>query len=110
MLLSTSRKSGCGCISGQFITAARSKFSRALVDAGTELENFVTWIKILPHHARDEHEWEDVECDRPMSRGLSCLSIAKLKQLKRKKSRGSLNIGVQTKKNERAISKGSAFI
>ena len=29
-------KSGCGCISGQFITAAGSKFFRALADAGTE--------------------------------------------------------------------------
>ena len=48
-------KSGCGCMSGQFF--------RALVDAGTELENFVTWMKILPHHARDEHEWEDGKCD-----------------------------------------------
>ena len=38
-------------------------FLRALVDAGIELENFVTQMKILPRHARDEHEWEDGECD-----------------------------------------------
>ena len=56
-------KSGCGCISGQFITVARSKFFRALVDAGTEPENFVTRMKILPRHARDEHKWEDGKCD-----------------------------------------------
>ena len=35
----------------------------ALVDAGTEPENFVTRMKILPHHAKDEHEWEDGKCD-----------------------------------------------
>ena len=37
-------------------------FLRALVDAGIELENFVTQMKILPRHARDEHEWEDGKC------------------------------------------------
>ena len=52
-------KSGCGCISGQYITAARSKFFRTLVDVGTKPENFVTRMKILPRHARDEYEWED---------------------------------------------------
>ena len=56
-------KSGCGCISSQFITAARNKFFRALVDAGIKPEKFVTWMKMLPHHARDEHEWEDGKCD-----------------------------------------------
>ena len=35
-----------------------------------------------------------------MSKGLRCLSIAKLKQLKRRKSSGSLNTGVQTKKKK----------
>ena len=54
---------GCGCISGQFITAVRMKFFRVLVDAGTKSENFVTRMKILLHHARDEHEWEDGKCD-----------------------------------------------
>ena len=56
-------KSGCGCISSQFITAARSKFFRALVDAGTKPEEFVTRMKTLPRHARDEHEWKDGKCD-----------------------------------------------
>ena len=35
-----------------------------------------------------------------MSKGLRCLSIAKLKQLKRRKSGGSLNTGVQIKKKK----------
>ena len=38
-----------------------------------------------------------------MSKGLKCLSIAKLKQLKRRKSIGSLNTGVQTKKNGNSL-------
>ena len=54
---------GCSCILGQFITAVQRKCFRVLVDAGTELENFVTRMKISPHHARDEHEWEDGKCD-----------------------------------------------
>ena len=37
-----------------------------------------------------------------MSSGLRCLSVTKLKQLKRRKSSGSLNTGVPTKKNERS--------
>ena len=47
--------------------------------------------------------WMDKDSsNRQMSRGLSCVSIAKLKQLKRRKSSGSLNTGVQTKINERS--------
>ena len=63
MPLSTLPQEWSGCISSQFITAARSKFFRALVDAGTKPEKFVTWMKILPRHARAEHEWEDGKCD-----------------------------------------------
>ena len=41
-------KSGCVCISGQFITMAQRKFYRVLVDAGTKPENFATRMEILP--------------------------------------------------------------
>ena len=71
-------KSGCGCISSQFITAARNKFFRALVDAGTKPEKFVTWMKMLPHHARDEHEWEDGKCDFHSSHCARVDSVAKV--------------------------------
>ncbi len=56
-------KSGCGCISKQFIAAARSKFFRALIDAGTEPERFVARMNKLHRHARNEHKWEDGQCD-----------------------------------------------
>ena len=58
-------KSGCGCISGQFITVAQRKFYKVLVAAGTKPENLChSDGNIAPsHHARDEHEWEDGKCD-----------------------------------------------
>ena len=52
--------------------------------------------------------------NRPMPRDFRCFSTAKLKQLKRRKSSGSLNTGVQTQKKTTkevgTISKGSTFI
>ena len=54
---------GCGCISDNFLVVARSKFFRALVDAGTKPDIFAERMRNLPHHARDEHIWEGGQCD-----------------------------------------------
>ena len=56
-------KANCGCITDTFISQSRLKVFRALKDAGTDPEKLKKRLKMLPHHARNEHEWEGGQCD-----------------------------------------------
>ena len=56
-------KANCGCITDAFISQSRLEVFRALKDAGTDPEKLEKRLKMLPHHARNEHEWEGCQCD-----------------------------------------------
>ena len=54
---------GCGCFSDKFIRLARSRFFRALCDAGNDPAKFISRLTALYHHARDIHAWEVTDGD-----------------------------------------------
>ena len=55
-------KPGCGCISNLFIETARNNFS-LILSQSESAEQFMTKMRALARHARDEHEWDDGRCD-----------------------------------------------
>ena len=50
-------KHGCGSTTDTFAFSARAKYITALNDAGTDPQKFVSCLKMLAHHTRNEHEW-----------------------------------------------------
>ena len=56
-------KVGCGCMTDSCFFSARAKYIGALNDAGTDPQRFIARLKMLGHHAQNEHEWEGGECD-----------------------------------------------
>ena len=56
-------KKGCGCMTDTFAFSARAKYIAASNDAGTDPQKFVSRLKMLAHHARNEDEWEGGQCD-----------------------------------------------
>ena len=67
----TRHKSGCGCMSNQFIERARNNFS-LILSISESAEEFATKIRALARHARDEHEWDRGRCDFHQPRLCSC--------------------------------------
>ena len=54
----------CGCITPGFITRARANFNQCLFSSGKDSALFARNIHALgKYHARDQHTWEDGECD-----------------------------------------------
>ena len=51
---------------------SRHKLFNALVDAGKDPNLLNARLKMLPHHACDEHEWEGGKCDFHPLRVCSC--------------------------------------
>ena len=64
-------KAGRGCMSDEFIKRARNNFSLILSRSETA-EEFSAKMKALARHARDEHEWDDGQCDFHQIRVCSC--------------------------------------
>ena len=58
----TRHKSGCGCMSNQFIERARNNFS-LILSISESAEEFATKIRALARHGRNEHEWDGGRCD-----------------------------------------------
>ena len=56
-------KQGCGCITDAFCSESRKKLFRAVMHAGANPDKLKSRIRMLPHHARDEHKWKDGKCD-----------------------------------------------
>lgn len=61
----------CGCITDGFISNSRRRVFKAMVDAGTSPAALESRLKMLPHHARDEHEWTEIDKDGKEER-ISC--------------------------------------
>ena len=55
-------RSGCGCLSDNFIERARNNFS-FILSQSQSAEEFATKMKALARHAHDEHEWDHGKCD-----------------------------------------------
>lgn len=62
---------GCGCLSDAFIERARNNFSFVLSQAQSA-EEFKTKLNALPRHARDEHIWDEGQCDFHPVKVCSC--------------------------------------
>ena len=46
-----------------FCSESRKKLFRAVMHAGANPDKLKSRIRMLPHHARDEHKWKDRKCD-----------------------------------------------
>ena len=55
-------RSGCGCLSNNFIERARNNFSFILTQSQS-VDEFAAKVKALARHARDEHTWDHGGCD-----------------------------------------------
>jgi len=53
---------GCGCLTDAFIENARNNFSQVLKESQSA-EDFRRKLNILSRHSRNEHQWEDGNCD-----------------------------------------------
>ena len=64
-------RSGCGCLSDNFIERARNNLS-FILSQSQSAEEFATKMEALARHARDEHEWDSGKCDFHLPRVCSC--------------------------------------
>lgn len=62
---------GCGCLSNAFIEKARNNFSFILSESQSP-EEFSSRLRLLPRHARDQHEWDGGQCDFHPLKVCSC--------------------------------------
>ena len=64
-------KSGCGCLSTEFIGKAHTNFTSLLMTCESS-EEFVRRFDALTHHVQDEHEWEGGRCEFHPLRVCTC--------------------------------------
>ena len=64
-------KSGCGCLSAEFIGKAHTNFTSLLMTCELS-EEFVRRLEALTHHVQDEHEWEEGRCEFHPLRVCTC--------------------------------------
>ena len=54
-------KQGWGCITDAFCSESRKKLFRTAMHAGANPDKMKSCIRMLPHHAHDEHKWKEWE-------------------------------------------------
>lgn len=54
--------SGCGCLTGGYLSLAKIRFLTCLNQAGTDPQKFAKRLRSLgKYHARDMHQWEKLQ-------------------------------------------------